>query len=568
MSYGITITETDRNFEVRFPFNRFIVDKLKTIPGARWRPDTKSWIVPLYKRGDLDGFRAYFKLDELQPAQAPEVLGPIEPLPELTQEIPLRMDLFPFQRPGVAYALNRKRLIVGDQPGLGKTAQAIATVVGANAWPVLVICPSSLKLNWQREFEMWTGRRDAIILSDKVRKSWKTFVQAKAARIIIVNYESLKKYFVASIKERAEGAPLRMDHIEFDASIDLFKAVIIDESHRVKEMKTAQTKFTRGITQGKEWVLALTGTPVVNKPRDLISQLSIIGQLSTFGGYKAFADRYCEGYNGASNLKELNYRLNKYCFYRREKRDVLKDLPDKVRQIAMCEITTRKEYADAEEDLAKYLKQYKQATDAQVAKSMRGEIMVQIQALKNISARGKLPDIFEQVADILEQGEKLVLFTHLVEVAKAIKQKFPEALTILGEDSGEERQQAVDRFQNDPSAQLIICSMKVAGVGITLTAGSRVAFCELPWHAADCDQCEDRCHRIGQHDSVQCTYFLGRETIDEHIYKIIQKKRSVADTITGSTESIETELIDLMSRSLFSKSLTNLKTETNESSAF
>jgi len=401
-------------------------------------------------------------------------------------------------------------------------------------------------------------------MSDKVRKTWKHYLQAQAARVFIVNYESLKKYFVASIKPRAEGAPLRLDHVEFDAGIDLFRSVVIDESHRVKESKTAQTKFTKGICQGKEYILALTGTPVVNKPRDLISQLSIIGQLAAFGGYKSFADRYCEGYNGASNLRELNYRLNKICFYRREKKDVLKDLPDKVRQIAMCEITTRKEYNDAEADLANYLKEYKKATDAQVAKSMRGEIMVQIQALKNVSARGKLPDIFEQVADVIEQGEKLVLFTHLREVAARIKEKFPEALSIVGDDSTEDRQRAVDLFQNDPSRQLIVCSMKAAGVGLTLTAASRVAFCELPWHAADCDQCEDRCHRIGQHDSVQCTYFLGTNTIDEHIYKLIQKKRGIADAITGATESIETELIDLMSRSLFANSINTKPTNGNQ----
>ncbi len=113
------------------------------------------------------------------------------------------------------------------------------------------------------------------------------------------------------------------------------------------------------------------------------------------------------------------------------------------------------------------------------------------------------------------------------------------------------RQHAVDSFQKDAKTNLIICSIKAAGVGITLTSSSRVAFVELPWHAADCDQCEDRTHRIGQKNSVQCTYFLGKDTIDEDIYKIIESKRKVANTITGSVDNVQREIIDRLSESLF-----------------
>lgn len=362
--------------------------------------------------------------------------------------------------------------------------------------------------------------------------------------VFVVNYESLKKYFVASINKEPD-VPLRLNHIKFKQTINLFKSVIIDESHRCKEIKTQQTKFVKGICHGKEWILALTGTPVVNKPKDLISQLGIIDQLGEFGGYVGFSKRFCDDtYGPGSNLKELNYLLSKTCFYRRDKSEVLKDLPAKMRQVVLCDIATKKEYADALKDLEEYLKKYKHATDEQVARSMKGEVMVKIGVLKNISARGKIADVVEYVNDVIDSGEKIVLFTHLHDVQNNLKKHFPGALTILGDDDGNTRQRNVDAFQKDPDKKIIICSIKAAGVGITLTAASRVAFVELPWHPADSEQCEDRCHRIGQVDSVQCTYFLGKSTIDEWIYQIINDKREVANTITGAKDVVEQSVID------------------------
>jgi SWI/SNF-related matrix-associated actin-dependent regulator 1 of chromatin subfamily A len=398
----------------------------------------------------------------------------------------------------------------------------------------------------------WAGWQ-AIIMSDSIKKSWKEIIRVGAGRVFIVNYESLKKYFVAEIRKPDAKSPLRLNHIHFDEGINAFKSVVIDESHRVKDYKTQQSKFTLGVCKGKQIIIGLTGTPVVNKPRDLYAQLAIIGQDQNFGGYKGFMDRYCEGYDGAANLKELNFKLTKHCFYRREKKDVLTELPDKMRQIVLCDINTREEYAHALADLENYLRQYKNAPDEKIASALRGEVMVRIGILKNISARGKLQDVFETVNEVIESGEKMVLFVHLKEVVQALKARYPDALTITGDDSTSARDIAVDSFQNNRLCKLIICSIKAAGVGLTLTAASRVAFVELPWHAADCEQCEDRCHRIGQKDSVQCIYFLGKDTIDEHIYSIIDKKRGIAGEITGAKDNVQMEVIDMLSSSLFSK---------------
>lgn len=452
------------------------------------------------------------------------------------------MEMFAFQKTGVAYCLDKKRLIIGDDMGLGKTAQSIATIIAANQFPCLVVCPASLKINWEREWHKWSGYK-AMIMNDGVKRTWQLFWETGIVQVFIVNYESLKKYFVDEIvKEKDEKLTLR--HVRFNSRIALFKSVIIDESHRTKDSGTQQSKFVKGVCHGKEWILALTGTPVVNKPRDLVSQLGIIDRLKDMGGYKHFMHRYCQGMDGAQNLRELNYLLNKHCFYRRSKQEVLKDLPDKMRQAVICEITTRQEYNDAITDLASYLTQYRNATDEQVRKSMRGEVMVRIGICKNIAARGKMQDVVEYLEDVTESGEKIVLFVHLREIAAELKKKFPKAVTILGEDSQQTRQANIDSFQNNPAVKMIICSIKAAGVGITLTSSSRVYFLELPWHFADCDQCESRCHRIGQHDSVQCTYFLGKDTVDEWIYNLIMEKKEISNLITGNTDEIREDVID------------------------
>ena len=171
---------------------------------------------------------------------------------------------------------------------------------------------------------------------------------------------------------------------------------------------------------------------------------------------------------------------------------------------------------------------------------MRGEVMVMIGILKKIAAKGKIDEVTEHIKEVVEAGEKIVVFAWHKEIVYALKEAIPGSVTVVGDDSMDARQSAVDSFQSDPKTQVIICNIKSGGVGITLTASSRVAFIELPWHPADADQCEDRCHRIGQKNSVQCSYFLGANTIDEYIYDIIEKKRAIVNQVTGAEEEIET----------------------------
>ena len=422
------------------------------------------------------------------------------------------------------------------------TLESIATINKADAFPCLVICPNVVKINWQREWHKFTDKK-AMVLTDSVRDSWPFFWQTGMNQVFIVNYESLRKYFVRRIM-KAEKWTLK--DVEFHNTIKLFKSVIIDESHKVKSTATQQTKFCKGIASGKEYIILLTGTPVVNKPKDLVAQWGIMDRMIDMGGWKGFMLRYCSGPNQASNLKELNYKLWQHCFFRREKSKVLTQLPDKVRQIVSCEITNRKEYMDAERDLIDYLKRYKEADDEKIQKSLKGEVMVRIGILKDITARGKLKEVIDFVKDFQENGKKIILFCNLHDVVDRLLAAFPSAVCVTGRQSMEEKQASVDAFQKNPKTDVIICSIKAASAGITLTAASDVAFIELPWTYADCDQAESRAHRIGQKDSVNCYYLLGRRTIDQKLYRIIEEKKHISNAVLGAEDNIQTNIVDMV----------------------
>ena len=562
----IYITETPGTFRLSFEYNPALIDLVKRIPTRRWDQSEKVWIVSkegLYPPGCnarwyVEAFAQWavqknYCSHVARRSETRDVVYEIPPMKEFVGEHYMLLNPYSYQLEGVRYALDHKRCIFGDQPGLGKTLQAICAVVKAHkealtygeTFPVLVICPAALKVNWKREFKKFADI-EACILDDSNRASWERFWQMKwpngesVCPVFITNYESLKKFFVRKIKNTSRFS---LSSIEFDERISLFKSVIIDESHKCKSSKTQQSKFVEGICRGKKWIFALTGTPVVNNNTDLIQQLRILGRLDDFGGYKEFVARFCDGPKQSSNMKELHYRLWCCCFFRREKSKVLTQLPDKMRQYITCEITNRREYQDAEDNFLKYLRQYKQADDDRIARAMRGEVMVRMGILKEIAARGKVKAVADFIHDVIDGGEKLIMFAYLKEVVMALKEEFPDAVTVTGSDNITQKQNAVDRFQNDPECKLIILNYKSGGTGLTLTASSRVGFIEFPWTYSDCEQAEDRAHRNGQKNAVNCYYFLGDKTIDEYMYKVIQTKKDIANEVTGTTTQIDEDIV-------------------------
>lgn len=541
------IVDHGNRFEVFIPYNNFFKRNLKAIKeleGARFIGASKRWFIPGGSRAEVLKLQGTHKAEIIKPrVETTQDFDVVDELADLSVDIPIKnATLRHYQRQGVAQGIKLRRFINGDDMGLGKTIQSIATMLGINEFPFLVICPATLRENWRREIEKFSDLRQ-MILSDKVKNTWHRYAELKMADVFIVNYESLKKYFV---REMPKKSRYKSSDIQMFETINLFKGVIIDEAHRCKNPTTIQTKLALRLCVRKQNVMLLTGTPVVNKPTDLYPLLAIMSRTKHFGGtLKEFKDRYM--YLGApSNLKELNYLLNENCYFRREKTEVLDDLPDKERVTITCDLPVhiRSEYTKAETEFVAYLKQNKGCSDAEVQKKLRGLIMVQFGILRAISARGKIGAVKEFVDDVLDSGQKLILFCNLKEIVNQLEAIYPDAVKVVGGMDEKVRQAAIDSFQNPDGPKLIICNIKAAGTGLTLTASSRVAFVEFPWTYADCVQCEDRAYRIGQKDNVTCTYFLGHKTVDERIYQLIQQKKDIANTISGAKDETQESFIN------------------------
>lgn len=452
----------------------------------------------------------------------------------------LKIKPYPYQAEGIEFGLHHKRILIGDEPGLGKTLQSIGIVNAANAYPCLVICPSSLKINWKREFEKFTDK-SALVLDNSVQATYGYYLHYGFYQVAIVNYESLRKFFVWDIKGGRKK--FRLKDVVFNSAIGEFKSVIIDESHKVKDSSAQQTIFAKGLTYGKKWIILLSGTPVVNRPNDLQSQLSIMNVLSKFGGKKQFVDDFCVDAKDKHAkpkvpLSVLSDKLYSTCMIRREKATVLPQLPDKTRTDLYVDISNTIEYNTAADDLVAYLQEYTECSDYEIRRKMRMEALVRFMTLRALATKGKLEQAIEFISSFLENGKKLIVFCSLHEIVDELSAAFPKAVTVTGRDNVVSKQAAVDAFQNNDNVNLIICSIKAAGVGLTLTASSNVAFCELPWTYADCCQCEDRAHRIGQKDNVNCYYLIGRGTIDSVIYAMIHKKKSIAAEIMNTDDNI------------------------------
>ena len=439
-------------------------------------------------------------------------------------------ELKPFQRAGVRYLLEQRRAFLADEQGLGKTIEALATLEADGAYPAIVVCPASLKLNWLRELELWLPGRSAQALTGT-----RASAPIEQADVTVVNYD-----IVAG----------RLPALQALAP----RALVLDESHYCKNAAAKRTQAVQRLSASVPLdglVLALTGTPVMNRPPELISQLRILGRLADFGSGAQFGKRF----RGPDAHLRLHWHLRARCFVRRLKADVLPQLPAKTRGIVPIELDNEPEYRLAERDLVAWLQSQPlnlRELDAKVAAALRAERLVRLNALKLLAARGKLHAALAWIHDFCSSGERLVVFAHHREIQRALLERFPAALHILGEDSPTARDAALRAFQEPDGAnnQLIVCSIEVAGHGITLTRSSNVAFLELDWTPAKHDQAEDRCHRLGQLDTVNATYLLAAGTVDETIGTLLERKRAVIGAVTDGRAEDEEGVVDALVREL------------------
>jgi SWI/SNF-related matrix-associated actin-dependent regulator of chromatin subfamily A-like protein 1 len=424
----------------------------------------------------------------------------------------------PYQRGGIAYARGKNGVLIADEPGLGKTIQAIGILNDEPVKTVLIICPASIKENWRREVDKWLNYYLPIHVVEKAAHP----LPGKIG-VLIVNYD-----IVAKLRPRLDGVA--------------WDALICDESHLTKSLTAKRTVAILG-GAGKAGIRAdkrifLTGTPAESRPAELFSVCHAL-RPDLFPSWLDFAFRYCGAYQskygldarGATHVGELQAILREHFMVRRKKMDVLKDLPPKVR-VRVTLPCDKKLRASVDAELAAYqreralIESLKQrgasVEDVLLAKNAA---QARMRDLRVATSEGKMPMALEFIRNAAAQ-EKVVIFCKHHAVLDVLVREFGgRAVCISGKTPTHERMALVDRFQNDPECAAFIGQIDAAGVGLTLTAASHVIFVEYDWRPGVLEQASDRCHRIGQTDSVTCSYLVIEDSLDDVMLSSINKKR-------------------------------------------
>jgi SWI/SNF-related matrix-associated actin-dependent regulator 1 of chromatin subfamily A len=521
-----------------FPYDARLVAGLKAA-GLKAFKEGETWFWPVWQDKAaavaplLEGFEGFdllgVTIEAAKAAQAQKAeLSVMSRAESGAIDIPglaKGMKLYPFQAGGVAYALKAERTWIADEMGLGKTPEGLATVEAAGAYPAVFVVPASLKLNWLAEATKWLpGRRFEVLDGRDARPSG-------TADAYIVNYDLLR---ATKEKEgnrfvyRAEGLTAALVKLGL-------KAVVADESHYLKNRQAKRAHAVKALVEGVKYVLLLSGTPLKNRPEELIFQLDILGRLGEFGGRMKFGIRYCAAtqgrwgwdFTGSSNLDELNAKLRSMCYVRRLKVEVLPELPPLRKIVVRLPIDNEAEYRRAENDFIAWLRAT--AGNAKANAASRAEQLVRVGGLRQLAVKGKLAAIKEWVeSGFIEQDKKLVLFAHHIAAQNDLAATF-NAPTIQGGATREAVEAGKKEF-NQGAAPVIVCSLLAGGVGHTLHADgkcSSVALGELGWTPADVEQAAARVHRIGQTaESVDAYWLIGIGTIDEDMAEMLAAKQA------------------------------------------
>jgi len=507
---------------IEFPYDINTIDKVRSIPGRRWHKESLAWSAPLTPESLRSLIEWGFEIDD-------RLVAYLEKDKKRVSEIThvgidgLKGTLYPFQAEGVAFIESHNgRALIADEMGLGKTIQAIAWMqLHRDLVPAIIIVPASLKLNWQKEIITWMPDPSIEILSGT--KPWKP-----TSDIIILNYDILAKWLPELLALNA-------------------KIVIGDECHNIKSNSAIRTKAFKQLTKSVPHVLGLSGTPIMNRPIEIYNISRIIDK--TFPEYWYYVKRYCNAhytgfgwdFNGASNTEELHKQLTSSIMIRRLKKDVLPDLPDKQYSFVPMDLSNWKTYQEAELDYIKFVKSQRGAEAAK--KASNAESFTRTEGLKQLAVQGKLKFAIDWIKNFIEIDGKLVVITTHHFTADALMNEFKDiAVTIDGRVTGKQKDEAENKFKTHDKVRLMILHAKVAE-GLNLQVASNVAFLELPWTPGAIDQCTDRCHRIGQKDSVNVHYLLAKGTIEEKVAHLVDSKRSTIDAVMDGKKTDEQSLL-------------------------
>ena len=430
------------------------------------------------------------------------------------------------QKEAIEKLVGSRRYILADDMGLGKTTSTIIAALETGAKIILIICPASLKINWQREIENYTDRSVYIAEGKKF---------STESDFVIVNYDILKNFH--DIKDLSNSLLLKSQ----------FELVILDEAHMVSNAQAQRTKIINNFVKNIRRVWLLTGTPMTSRPMNYYNLLSII-ESPVAQNWMAYAIRYCQGYQfkagnrkvwnvqGASNLEELRERTSKQIL-RRLKEEVL-DLPEKIITPVYLR-TSSKEYKDLMGEYYEWLDNRKEES---------GSLTVQFSKLmkvRKVIANEKVRQTIEFAENIIEQGKKVIIFTNFTDTLQLIHNHFGKQSVYLdGSCNKVQRQYAVDQFQDNEKIKVFVGNLKAAGVGLTLTAAEVVIMNDLSFVPAEHAQAEDRAYRYGQKNNVLVYYPIFENTIEGAIYDILNKKKKIIGTVMGDEVSDSVDVVE------------------------
>jgi SWI/SNF-related matrix-associated actin-dependent regulator 1 of chromatin subfamily A len=449
-----------------------------------------------------------------------------------------------YQLAAVFQGFQWDNILLGDDMGLGKTCESIMLVELLDLFPCLIISPASVKYGWKREWKRWFGnKRNVDVVDDDYKFPF-------TGDVLVSNYDRV-------IDRKVKGSDIKKGNSHFFKEVP-WKCLILDESHYIKTPKSERSKSIKEIAHGVDKKIFLTGTPTLNCPSELINQLETLDVFErVFGHWLRFVRRYCDAkktsfgwdISGAINIEELNMVMRKTFYIRREKREVLHELPDIQQSIVEIEISNRKEYNKAEFDLLEYLKQNKSLVASQ--KAANAEQLVLLKTLRMLSGKGKVESCNEFIQNFIESTDrKLLIFGVHRETLDGIVNRFG-CMRIDGQTDSSKRLPMVERFMKN-SDRVMCGNIKSLGLG---TDGlqeccSDIFILELPDTPGDIDQTISRLERFGQKNAINVYIGLALKTIDIKLWDSLQRKKRVIDGVNKGT-TIETTF-NIMNDILFS----------------
>jgi len=461
--------------------------------------------------------------------------------------------LYPYQEQGVCILKQfNGRALLADAMGAGKSIQVIKYIVDTQSYPALIVVPASLKINWQREFEIHANKRADILSGGKP-----TVLSRSGERIYIINYDILAKWE----KQIQKLQP---------------KIIVTDECHYLKAVTANRTKVMLRLAKIVSEFIAVSGTPMTNHPTELYTILRMVLGEQGIESRREFCDRYSKivltkwgfRYDGSRRLPELHNRLKQSCMIRRLLKDVLPDLPEKTRQTIPIELphAARKEYAQMEIAFGDWY--HEKFPERSNEMSQSAVIMTKLGYMKRQVAAWKLPFLYEWIDNFLEESsDKLTIFGIHHRILDSIVDRYkvrgsarkPFVVKIDGTMDIIDRQQSVDCFQRLPETRIFVGQVKAAGVGITLTASHTVLFAECDFVPANHSQAENRALRIGQKNHVNCYYMIAQNTIEEHVADILFRKQKEFDAVMdGGKSGDEFNMIQELMKRLRQEKLSKL----------